>query len=115
MVFKDLSKKTSSKKTALSLRPIFCSFRTAMANDGIELIKDNKAAAWITRRTPDLPMTRRRKWGIQPMLSIRSVDSRMTLFPKIVALMLVFRYSMTPSSCVEKSISRVDFKTPGMV
>ena len=31
MGFKILSKKTPSKKTALSLRPIYCSFRTAMA------------------------------------------------------------------------------------
>jgi len=30
-VFKDLSKKTPSKNTALSLRPIYCPFRTAMA------------------------------------------------------------------------------------
>ena len=31
MVFNDLSKNTPSKKTPLSLRPIYCSFRTAMA------------------------------------------------------------------------------------
>ena len=32
------------------LGPIYCRFRTAMANHGIKLINDNKAAAWITRR-----------------------------------------------------------------